>query len=88
MVVETASVRRESDGKVWTLPRTARHNKVLWLIYEETGKRVGFSEYTQGFNTDCGRFLTRKQALVVVRKSGQLKDGKIIGGVLTSEDLW
>lgn len=41
----------------------------------------------QGFLTNKNRFLNRTEALELVRSNGQLKDD-IIGGVLTSEDLW
>ena len=41
----------------------------------------------QGFLTTKNRFLSRKEALVLVRETGQLK-GDLIGGMLTSEDLW
>lgn len=41
----------------------------------------------QGFLTTKNRFLTRDEALKLVRENGQLKNG-IMGGVLTSEDLW
>ena len=41
----------------------------------------------QGFLTNKNRFLTRSEALDLVKSNGQLKDG-IYGGVLTSEDLW
>lgn len=42
---------------------------------------------TQGFLTNKNRFLTRAEALELVRSNGQLP-GDTIGGVLTSEDLW
>lgn len=41
----------------------------------------------QGFLTTKNRFLTRGEALELVKLTGQLK-GDIIGGELTSEDLW
>jgi len=41
----------------------------------------------QGFLTTKDRFLTRDEALELVKSNGQLK-GDIIGRVLTSEDLW
>lgn len=41
----------------------------------------------QGFLTTKNRFLNRAEALVLVKETGQLK-GDIIGGELTSEDLW
>lgn len=41
----------------------------------------------QGFLTTKNRFLTRAEALVLVKETGQLTK-PIQGGVLTSEDLW
>jgi hypothetical protein len=41
----------------------------------------------QGFLTTKNRFLTREESLVLVKENGQLKK-PLIGGVLTSEDLW
>lgn len=41
----------------------------------------------QGFLTTKNRFLTREEALELVISTGQ-HSGKIIGGMLTSEDLW
>ena len=41
----------------------------------------------QGFLTNKNRFLTRGEALELVKSNGQLKQG-IIGRELTSEDLW
>jgi len=41
----------------------------------------------QGFLTTKNRFLTRKESLELVKTNGQLKN-ELIGGVLTSEDLW
>ena len=42
----------------------------------------------QGFLDETGRYLTRSQAEVSAFLNNQVKGGKIIGGVLTSEDLW
>lgn len=59
--------------------------------FENSKTSHPFSEYgrftTQGFLTTKNRFLTREEALALVQKNGQLT-GPIIGGVLTSEDLW
>lgn len=41
----------------------------------------------QGFLTTKNRFLTRLEALEIVKSNGQLEN-KLIGGELTSEDLW
>lgn len=64
-----------------------RHNQ----IFEQTeyhfphwafGKKT-----TQGFLTTKNRFLNRADALKLVRETGQLTK-PLIGGELTSEDLW
>lgn len=80
--IEAAAVR--VDGVTYTLPRPARHFHVLQEV-AKAGVRARLDQ--QGFVTDCGRFLTRKQARGVADKAGQLK-GPLIGSVLTSEDLW
>ena len=41
----------------------------------------------QGFLTTKNRFLTREEALELVKSNGQITK-PIIGGMLTSEDLW
>lgn len=41
----------------------------------------------QGFLTSKGRFVSREEAEVIARNCGQLT-GDLIGGILTSEDLW
>lgn len=41
---------------------------------------------SQGFVDEHGKFYTRKEALIEARSCGQVD--KLIGGVLTSEDLW
>ena len=45
------------------------------------------SKAIQGFLTTKNRFLTRKEAYALVKETGQLKQ-PLIGGMLTSEDLW
>jgi len=49
--------------------------------------KVGEVKEIQGFLTTKNRFLNRKEALELVEKNGQLTK-PLIGGVLTSEDLW
>ncbi len=85
------------QGRIWSLPRPYRHHHImrtiLWLVEE-------FGEYTkekaerfasgddQGFLDDTGKYYTRQEAEVIARQCNQIKNGEIIGGVLTSEDLW
>lgn len=60
-------------------------------IFSQYANLFSFKEYskftTQGFLTTKNRFLTRKESLDLVKSNGQLKN-PIIGGELTSEDLW
>ena len=44
-------------------------------------------EHTQGFLTTKNRFLSRDEAYELVKETGQLKS-PLLGGALTSEDLW
>ena len=46
-----------------------------------------WSKCKEGFLTTKNRFLTRAESLELVKENGQLKQD-LIGGVLTSEDLW
>lgn len=57
----------------------------IYMILNSTAKR--WDHCIQGFLTTKNRFLTRSEALELVRETGQLI-GPIIGGELTSEDLW
>jgi len=82
----TATAIKTSDGKVWSVPRPGRHDAVLKLIFDTTGKRTVRDEI-QGFLDSDGNFLTRAEAEVVARAAGQVT-GPVIGGPLTSEDLW
>jgi hypothetical protein len=60
-------------------------------IFELTSDIYPYGEYgkltVQGFLTTKNRFLTRSEALVLVKENGQLKK-PLIGSILTSEDLW
>lgn len=69
-------------GKIYT---GKRHWECMHQAHEETRDSGLFDE--QGFLTDTGRFLSRKQAEAHARKCGQLTK-PLIGSVLTSEDLW
>ena len=59
-----------------------RHSNVMETMPKESVKGC-----IRGFLTTKNRFLDREQALELVKTTGQLKN-KLIGGILTSEDLW
>ncbi len=76
---------------VYSLPAPNRHHDVIRKISEETGaETVNTMGEDQGFLDEGGRYLTRRQALGVAQREGQLKDGAL-GlrlGRLFSEDVW
>jgi hypothetical protein len=59
-----------------------RHPDILHRFIGEVSKNPD----DQGFYTSKGRFVTREEGLIIARAAGQV--GDIIGGVLTSEDLY
>lgn len=59
-----------------------RHPDILHRFIGEVSKDPD----DQGFYTSKGRFVTREEVLTIARAAGQVD--KIIGGVLTSEDLY
>lgn len=55
-------------------------------IFHRFEGEVSKSPYDQGFYTSKGRFVTRDEGLIIAREAGQVDT--IIGGLLTSEDLY
>lgn len=76
------------DGKIHTGWRHAYiRDDIRELGYSiEDCRRSLHDPWSCGFVTEDGTFLTRKQALSYGRYIGQID--KLIGGILTSEDLW
>lgn len=78
----------DTEGRVWSLPRPFRHHHVLRVMHEHGAKQAEDNRDSQGFLDASGRYLRRPAALISAQMNGQLKNGRIISGVLTSEDLW
>lgn len=79
------------------LPRPARHHDVLRALYAQmmpTAERnhESYECEVQGFMTDAGTFLDRRQALLWAREYGQTLRRQpgvgYQGDELFSEDLW
>lgn len=77
----------DKQGRIWSLPKPFRHHNVLKVMHD-FGAKLAEEQSAQGFLDENGRYLTRVQAEVNAELNKQIKGGKIIGGVLTSEDLW
>lgn len=77
-------------GHVWSLPRPFRHPDVLYMIVShlKVDSVDAACADDEGFLDRDGRYLTREQALLRAQARCQILSGRIIGSVLTSEDLW
>lgn len=92
----------KSGGVVYALPAPHRHHHILWILSKRRGNEgvpdvadehlltetPAEGNDSQGFLDETGAYLNRQEAYVRAKLTGQIKNGKIIGGVLTSEDLW
>lgn len=73
------------EGRLYTLPKPARHFDVIKVIWQEIKKQVTCE--TQGFVTDEGKFLDRIEAGKHALACGQLKELSCPPD-LYSEDVW
>ena len=72
----------EKQWDIYKIELGLRHADILHRFHGEVSKNPD----DQGFYTSNGRFVTREEGLVIAREAGQVD--KIIGGLLTSEDLY
>lgn len=81
------------DGKVHFISSPARHYHVLWWMrgrfdrLTDMPKPNDFEEDEQGFLTDRGRYVNRKEAAIIALHAGQVKTLHAPPN-LFSEDLW
>ncbi len=88
MIIGVA-IRLASEGEdpslTVSLPKPYRHNMLIHLLYEQgIGSKM---MYDQGFITDEGIFLNRKDGAIHALKAKQL-DHLEFPPELYSEDLW
>lgn len=85
MLIKGVAIK-DINGVVISLDRPARHHHVISkmanLEYDTPIKGV------QGFITDIGTFVDRKEALIIATNAGQILPGKGTFNQLYSEDLW
>lgn len=90
---------REGHELICFVPRPGRHHNVLHSLWHQfqDGKKdrtnESFESEVQGFLTDEGKFLNRRDSFVHVRECGQqmvrpIGPGYYQGDELYSEDLW
>lgn len=84
--VDRAAIKDDS-GTIWSIARPARHHDIIAFMRKNHYKGpVGGNR--QGFILSNGVFASREDSLEIALKANQVKNGKIIGSVLTSEDMW
>ena len=76
----------QHDGEVFSLPAPNRHHNVISMMAEK-GYGAG-DMHDQGFITNTGRFVDRREALVIARTNGQLREKLGVEGLLFSEEIW
>lgn len=70
------------NGVIWT---GRRHHNVIQKIIDEFGREAAPVKGKQGFVTECGKFLDRKEAARVAFEAGQVSK---LYPILMSEDLY
>ena len=85
--IEKAALMK--DGVVYSVDRPGRHNHVISLAHKKLGLSEDpmepLREDVQGFLTNSGRFVDRKEAVEIAVKAGQIPGYKY---ELFSEDVW
>jgi hypothetical protein len=87
--IAQAAIRFE--GKVYTLPRPARHADLFMANVNKSFGGVlvsGLAGGEQGFTTNTGRFVDRQEAVEIARKAGQISKKHGNDSMLFSEDVW
>jgi len=87
-MVKEAAIQRKSDGKIWTGKRHS--NVILKIIQEGEELSVSHEFFIQGFVTDDGRFVDRREAFIIAKDCNQLLNPKDPWAepTLMSEDLY
>jgi hypothetical protein len=84
--IDIAAIRHARHG-VYSLARPNRHWQVLQAArHDGWGADVLSAE--QGFITESGRFVDRKEALIIAMMAGQIEGPKFQPDMIFSEDLW
>lgn len=91
--VMITDVAIRQDENIYSLPRPARHHHVIWYMgmpLDEGGLGLPIPiEGEQGFLTNTGEFVDRKQAKIIAQQCGQILPGREErSDELFSEDVW
>lgn len=86
------------DERLYSLPRPNRHGNVIMHMALAGEDKGAISAAEQGFITDIGRFVGRREAMQIAKAAGQIRTTRVVDGItrthepvsdeLYSEDLW
>lgn len=90
MLKVTAAACLDTNNKVWSIPKPARHHDVLQYM-EKCGAKEKDSMDSQGFKLNDGSYVDRLAAYTIAKRANQIKPRlptQYNGAELFSEDLW
>lgn len=86
----TAAACLDTNNRIWSIPKPARHHDVLHYMKKCGAKEKG-SKDSQGFKLNDGSYVDRLAAYTIAERANQIKPrfpGQYDGPELFSEDLW
>lgn len=79
----------DSQGRLWSLPEPHRHKHIYALAAFLNTSAEPEKSGIEGFTTNLGRFVDRREAYLIAQKAKQLKGiSPHVTPVLYSEDVW
>lgn len=81
-----SAVLHYGTGQIWVVEAPGRHHHVLWAM--DMMKVPHAYHRDQGFLTNWGRYVDRKEAALIAAAANQLLDKQCIPPELFSEDVW
>ena len=85
-MITHVAIKHHVDGRLFSLPRPFRHHHVIRMMVDVCGEKPPIIG-EQGFLTDQGEFVNRKEAAEIAFTCGQC-DVLASPPSLFSEDLW
>ena len=86
--IACAALRFPWSDLTASLPRPARHGDIIRLMDDAGVRQRVTVKGAQGFLTDGGRFVDRREAWLIAEAAGQIIGTPTVPGMLFSEDLW
>ena len=85
ITIEGVAIVNNSNGIMHVLPRPHRHKDILNYLKQN---KIEIDNYIEGFVTNTGTFVTRKEAKIIAIDAGQIINNYNTGPLLWSDDVW